>query len=94
MNTRWLLAVCFVLAGAGFLLPLWPLSVVGILIAGLSGHSIFALCVGLLLDIAYGAPMGTLHILILPFTIVSLLSILARHFGLRYFLDKSFSDTL
>lgn len=92
-NTTWLLAVSFVLAAAGFLLPFWPLSALGILLLAFSGRFILAIALGLLLDIAYGAPVGRFHFLYFPFTIFAVLSDAARFFASRY-LRQSPTDTL
>ncbi len=51
-STKWILASSFALSAIGFLLPFWPLAVVGILLAALSGRVVFAIAIGLLLDIA------------------------------------------
>ena len=91
---KWLYSICFILAAAGFLLPLWPLSVAGVVLASLSGRWIFAVCVGLLLDIAWGAPLGVLHYIYLPFTALALVLALVRYFFAGYFLDRSHPDTL
>ena len=87
-SSRWIYAITFLLAAAGVLLPFWPLSVVGILIAALSGRWIFAVLVALLVDLAWGAPTGTLHFLYFPFTLLALAAAAARMWGGRYFLDK------
>jgi hypothetical protein len=91
---KWILATSFATAAAGYLLPFWPLSVVGIMIAALSGRALFALSIGLLFDIAYGAPQGTMHLLYFPFTICAIVGIVARTFGLKYFLSKELPDTI
>ncbi|MEK7613229.1 MAG: hypothetical protein AAB449_03755 [Patescibacteria group bacterium] len=91
-KTKWILACSFATAAAGFLLPFWPLSVAGILIAALSGRWIFAIAVGLLFDVAYGAPLGNSQFLYFPFTIVALCGVLARHFGVRYLFNKNLPD--
>ncbi len=70
-------------------MPLWPLSVLGTVIAALSGRWIFAVLMGLLLDIAWGAPTGALGFVFFPFTIVALLCVVARYWGGHYFLDKN-----
>jgi hypothetical protein len=93
-NSRWIYAATFLLAAAGFLVPFWPLSVLGTLIAALSGRWIFAILMGLLLDIAWGAPTGTLRFLFFPFTIVALLGVIARYWGSYYFLDKNPQERL
>ncbi len=89
----WILALSFVLAALGFLLPLWPLSLFGIAIAALSGRWISAVVIGLLLDIAYGAPIGRLHFLYFPFTIFALLVALVRYYVESY-IRKSSRNTL
>ncbi|HVV39135.1 MAG TPA: hypothetical protein VHD31_02300 [Candidatus Paceibacterota bacterium] len=95
MNTgRLILAISFALAAGGFLLPFWPMEVVGILLAALTGHWIFAIALGLLLDVAYGVPTGFFHMLFFPFTLLALASVALRRFGLRYFIDASPQDTL
>ena len=89
-----LFAVAFVIAAGGFLLQFWPLEVVGILLLSLSGHWIYGVIIAFLLDIAYGVPVGPLHMLLLPFTILALLSAVLQHYGKRYFFDSSAQDTL
>ncbi len=70
-------------------MPLWPLSVVGVVLAALSGRWIFAVIVGLMLDLAWGAPTGMYRYLFFPFTIVALVGFIVRYWGSRYFLDKN-----
>lgn len=86
--SRWTYAVIFLLAAAGLLLPWWPLSVLGVAWAALSGRWIFAVLIGLLLDIAWGAPTGLYRYLFFPFTIVALLGYVCHYWGGRYFLDR------
>ena len=88
-NSRFIYAVTFLLASAGFLVPLWPLSVAGVLLAALSGRWIFGVLTGLLLDLAWGAPTGTLYYFFFPFTIVALAGFIARYWGSYYFLDRN-----
>ncbi len=84
----------FVLAAGGFLLPFWPLSAGAIIFAGLLRHGIVAFALGLLLDIAWGAPTGTWGLIPFPFTLLALLSILVRLFANRYLLRKSLPEKL
>lgn len=93
-SSRWIFAVSFLFGAAGFLLPFWPLSVVGVLLAALTGRSIFAVIMGILLDIALGAPTSTAKFLLFPFTIVALLGVIAQYWGSYYFLDKSPQERL
>ncbi len=88
-SSRLLYAITFVLASAGFLLPFWPLSVAGVAIAALSGRWIFAVIIGLLLDIAWGAPTGTYQYIFFPFTVLALACMIARYYGARYFFDRN-----
>lgn len=93
-KSRYIYAITFAIAAVGFLLPFWPLSVVGILLASLSGRYVFALIVGLLLDLGSGVPTGLLHYLFVPFTLLAVGASLLRLFGGAYFLDKTPPDTL
>lgn len=88
-SSRWIYAVSFLLVSTGFLLPLWPLSVLGILLCALSGRAVFAVGMALLLDLAWGAPAGVYRYLFFPFTVLALLAVLARYWGSRYFLDRN-----
>lgn len=83
-TTTWIVATSFLIAAAGFLLPFWPLTVVGIALCALSGRAVFAVAIGLLLDMGYGAPVGPYHALYVPFTLCALIFIALRVFGGRY----------
>jgi hypothetical protein len=93
INTRWIVAVSFALAAAGFLLPLWPISAVGIVLAAASGRYIAAIGIGLLLDVAYGAPIGHFHFLYVPFTLLAVVIALLRWY-LSSFLRESTVESL
>lgn len=88
-SSRWIYAVTFLLASAGFLVPFWPLSVAGIALVSLSGRWAFAVIVGLLLDLALGAPTGTYHYFFFPFTGIALVGLVVRYWGSYYFLDRN-----
>ena len=79
-----IIAASFVLIALGFLF-FWPLSIAGILLAALTGRWVTAILLGFLIDIAYGTPVGILHFLFFPFTLLALLGTLARHIKFRYF---------
>lgn len=87
--SRWIYAITFGLAAAGFMLPFWPLAVVGILISVFSGRWLFGIIVALLIDLAWGAPTGALHFLYFPFTLLAVAGAAARIWGSRYFLDRN-----
>lgn len=93
-SSRLIYALVFAIAGAGFLLPLWPLCVLGILIASLSGRWLFGAVIGLLIDIAWGPPVGVLHYLYFPFTLLAVVSGLLYIVLSGYFLDRTPPDTL
>ena len=93
-TTGWIYAATFVLAAAGFLVPFWPLSVVGVAIAALSQRWLFALALGLLLDVAWGAPTGLMQYLFFPFALLALLCALLRLWSSRYLFDRAVQETL
>lgn len=93
-KTYTLLAIAFVCAAGGFMISFWPLQIAGIVLAGLAGHWLFAIVLGLLLDLAYGAPTGQLHALLFPCTALALAVVLLRRFGKRYFFDSSEQEKL
>ena len=75
----------FAALAAGFVLSFWPLSLFGLLLAAAVGQYASAIIIGLLMDITYGAPVGRLHALYVPFTLLA--------FGisaLRYYLQSYF----
>lgn len=95
MNTdRSILALSIFLVVLGFFIPLWQLQCVGIILAGVSGRYILALLLGLLVDIAYGAPLGLFHAVSFPFTLLAFCSALAWFVGRRFILNKNISTRL
>lgn len=94
LTTRYIYAITFIITAVGFLLPFWPLMVLGIIVAALSGRYLFAVFMALLVDIGSGLPLGVLRYLFVPFTILAIVAALVRVFGERYFLDKTPPDTL
>ena len=86
---RWILAVFVSLAAMGFLLPLWPLSVLGVALLSLSGRWFAALCLGALLDLAWGTPVGPLHVLVVPFVLTAVVFALVRLFAAKYFINTA-----
>jgi|GEM_PF-1577885 len=93
-HQRWLLAVLFALAAGGFLLPLWPLSLLAIIVAAVWGRWVFAIIIGLLLDLAWGAPIGLVHYFYFPFTLAAVVASLGRLWIARYFLNRNSQDRL
>jgi hypothetical protein len=93
-STRTLLALTFLVTSAGFLMELWPLALVGIVAMGCVGKGWYAIPVAFLLDLAYGAPTGTMYVLVFPFTIAALAVIVIRFWAARYFLDKTSQERI
>lgn len=93
-STRWLLALTFLVASAGFLLEMWPLALAGVIAMGCVGKGWFAIPMGFLLDLAYGMPVGTLKYVFFPFTVAALLVIVIRFWTSRYFFDRTSGDKL
>jgi hypothetical protein len=83
-----------VLAVAGFLVPFWPLAGLGVALAGATGRLALALCLGLVLDIAWGTPGGLLGAVAFPFTLLGLACFGLLKAGERYLFPQSTSKTL
>lgn len=94
MSERLIYATSFILVALGFVLPLWPLSLGGILLATFSGRYIFGVAVALLLDVAWGAPTGLAQYLFFPMTALAFVSIVLRVFASRYLLSKDIPEHL
>jgi hypothetical protein len=69
----------FLLAAIGFLLPFWPLVVMGVLLSAFSGRWLLALLLGFLIDCIYGVPVGELRLLYVPFTLLAAVGALLRY---------------
>jgi hypothetical protein len=91
---RWVLAVFFALAAIGFLLPLWPLSALAVVLMSAWGRWLFAISVGLLLDLAWGAPVGLVHYVYFPFTLLAVVTALVRAWSAKYFIDRGLQERL
>ncbi len=74
----------FVLVALGFLFGFWPVSAFGILLASFTGRWLVAILLGLLLDVAYGTPVGGWRFLFFPFTLLALFGVLAYQLKGRY----------
>lgn len=89
MDNKWTVAGLFLLTASGFLLPFWPLSVAGILLAAGLRFRLLAVGLGLLLDIAWGQPTAQFGFLYFPFVLLALGAIVGRMLADRYLLGKS-----
>jgi hypothetical protein len=69
----------FLLCAVGaLLLGWWPLVALVIIVSALDGHWSVAIFLGLFFDLLYGPPVGLLHNVLLPFTFLAILCLLAR----------------
>ena len=83
--TRWPLWLPLSFAALGILVPYWPLSIAGILIAALAGEWAAAVALGIFFDVLYGRPPGGfLHDISFPLTALAVAVSLARRFAARY----------
>lgn len=62
----------------GLFISYWPLALCGVLALIFFGRWFAAMGCGLLLDVAYGPPVGIMHLLLLPFTFCALFLVLIR----------------
>ena len=72
------IALAFLIIAAGFLFGFWPLALVGVVLAVALGHWVSALLFGLLLDVAYGVPVGFFHFVYFPITLFAVVSVIVR----------------
>jgi hypothetical protein len=93
MPSKWIYPLSFVISASGFLLPFWPLSVAGILVAAFAKKYIFAVIIGLLIDIAFGAPTR-FYYLYFPFALAGLIGVIIRILADKYILDKDYPETV
>jgi hypothetical protein len=91
---KWLWCSSFLLVSGGFILGYWYVSLLGILLAALGGSPVAAVGFGLLLDLAYGAPLGLAVYLYFPFTILGAVLSVLRYLAGRYTLHFSAQERL
>lgn len=96
MKPRWRisLVVFFLITAVGFVLPFWPLTLLGIALLAFNGNWLAAILSALLIDLAWGAPVGFLHVLYAPFTACALLLCVLRWWGSEYFIDRNRQERL
>ena len=83
-----------VLALGGFFIPWWPLGVIAIILAALRGLGAFALIVGMIMDLSFGAPLGALHYLYFPFTLLAGLAVAAHLIGIQFIFNRKEQEWL
>jgi hypothetical protein len=74
-----------ILFAAGFLFSFWPLCLLGLLLAAFTGQYVTAVLIGLLLDALYGAPVGRLHMVPVPFTLLAFITSALYYYLSAYF---------
>ncbi|MBC7836178.1 hypothetical protein H7X87_00150, partial [Acetobacteraceae bacterium] len=72
-----------------FIFSFWPFAALAVVLLALSGNLIFCVVLGITLDLVYGVPVGIFHIVLFPFTLLSLISIFSRLFMKRYMLSEA-----
>lgn len=78
----------------GMLFSWWPLTALAILILILGDRIVEGVGLALVLDIAFGAPPGPLHILYFPFTFGALLLALSMRLSGYVLFDRRSQETL
>jgi len=81
-----LLAV--MLALLGLLLPFWGFVAIGIAVAMTRGNWGLALVLAAVADIIFGHPVGLLHFMVIPFTLVTVVALFGRHFLTKHMRDE------
>lgn len=79
------LSVIAVVAGLG--LSFWPLCLSGLLIAAAAGQYVLVVCIGIFLDVLYGPPVCFLHVLRVPFMLVSIV-LCVTHYYVAFYLRE------
>lgn len=88
LPNKWIYIGTFMCAAAGLLLPFWPLIMLGVAAAVLSGRTIFGVILALLFDIALGSPTGWFHWIHFPLVVLALACFVVRYVALRYMLER------
>lgn len=89
IKDTWTYVASFLLAAGGYLLPFWPLSLLGILLAVVRGKWIFAVVLALLVDLMWGPVFGLVSVVYVPFTVFAVVASALRYFLAQNLLSKS-----
>lgn len=68
----------------GFLIPWWPLTLLGLILLAMGGRWVPAFLCAFFLDVVYGVPPGHLHILPFPFTFLVCVMLIVQLLLVRY----------
>lgn len=85
---KWIYLASFLCAAGGLFVSFWPLTLLGVAVAVLSGRVLFGLILALLFDIVLGAPTGFLSYIHFPLVIAGLACFLIRYLALRHLLER------
>ncbi len=80
--------VAIVVAIIGLLVPFWGFGCIALAIVVVQGNWPLALILGMCFDILYGTPTGSLHIVAIPFTLATLVSLSIRFFLVKHMRDQ------
>jgi hypothetical protein len=76
-----------ILFTSGLLFGWWLPMVAAVMVLAVCGRFIWALVLALLLDLYFGTPVGMLHVLLLPVTVVTLAVVVCRSYLVRHLRD-------
>ncbi len=88
MKYKWIYTGTFACAAAGLILPFWPLTVFGVVVAIVYGRVVYGLCLALIFDLILGVPTGILYWVHFPLFALALLCFVLRYFALRYMIKR------
>lgn len=88
IRNKWVYTATFACAAAGLILPFWPLTVLGVVMAVLYGRVVYGLCLALIFDLILGVPTGILYWVHFPLFVLALFCFLLRYLALRYMLER------
>jgi hypothetical protein len=90
----WTPVLLVLLAGAGFFVPFWPFATLAVMLAGALRWPALGLCIGVVLDLLWGAPGGLFGALEFPLTLGALLAFVLRLLADKYFFHHAPLKTL
>ena len=84
-HAAWVVRTCAIaLFLVGFFIPWWPMIFFAPLLAAFYGYWLLALMLAVCADLVFGAPIGFLHSLIFPCTILVLLIVILQSIAVRH----------
>ncbi len=77
--------ISFAALAAGLILSFWPLALLGLLLAAATGQYAVAIVIGIFMDVTYGAPVGRLYWLSVPFMLLAFVTCALQYYLSVYF---------